>query len=110
MKKKMYKDSQLKHQIYQAKNAGKKSVEKKLTEEQVQFLRNLGFEVIPFLYWIETRTWYNVQNMKGVLKEIHYTRKKGKRTLIRRLNRKELNLLDEHDVSYEVLKYRVILK
>ena len=105
-----YKNSQLKHEVYQAKNAGKKHLTMKITEQQAEFLRRLGFRVVDYLYWIETRTWCNVSDVRGVLKELHFLRKGGKRSCVRRLNKKEIALLDEHDVRYEVMKYRIYLK
>lgn len=105
-----YNNSQLKHEVYQAKNAGKKNLTLKISEQQAEFLRNLGFKVEEYLYWIETRTWGNANNVRGVLKELHFLRKGGKRSCVRRLNRKEIALLDEYDVRYEVMKYRIYLK
>ncbi len=105
-----YNNSQLKHEVYQAKNAGKKHLTLKITEQQAEFLRRLGFKVTDYLYWIETRTWCNANDVRGVLKELHFLRKGGKRSCIKRLNKKELALLDEYDVRYEVMKYRIYLK
>lgn len=105
-----YNNSQLKHEVYQAKNAGKKNLTLKISEQQAEFLRNQGFKVEAYLYWIETRTWGNANNVHGVLKELHFLRKGGKRSCVRRLNRKEIALLDEYDVRYEVMKYRIYLK
>ena len=105
-----YNNSQLKHEVYQAKNAGKKHLTLKISEQQAEFLRRLGFRVVDYLYWIETRTWCNASDMRGVLKELHFLRKGGKRSCVRRLNKKEIALLDEHDVRYEVMKYRIYLK
>lgn len=105
-----YNNSQLKHEVYQAKNAGKKHMTLKISEQQAEFLRKLGFTVIPYLYWIETKTWCNANDVRGVLKELHFLRKGGKRSCVRRLNKKEIALLDEYDVRYEVMKYRIYLK
>lgn len=105
-----YNNSQLKHEVYQAKNAGKKHLTLKISEQQAEFLRRLGFRVVDYLYWIETRTWCNASDVRGVLKELHFLRKGGKRSCVRRLNKKEIALLDEHDVRYEVMKYRIYLK
>lgn len=105
-----YNNSQLKHEVYQAKNAGKKHLTLKITEQQAEFLRRLGFKVVDYLYWIETRTWCNANDVRGVLKELHFLRKGGKRSCIKRLNKKEIALLDEYDVRYEVMKYRIYLK
>ena len=105
-----YNNSQLKQEVYQAKNAGKKHLTLKISEQQAEFLRRLGFRVVDYLYWIETRTWCNASDMRGVLKELHFLRKGGKRSCVRRLNKKEIALLDEHDVRYEVMKYRIYLK
>lgn len=105
-----YKNSQLKHEVYQAKNAGKKHLTLKISDQQAEFLRRLGFTVVPYLYWIKTRTWGNAMNVRGVLKELHFLRKEGKRSCVRRLNKKDMTILDEHDVEYEVMKYRIYLK
>lgn len=105
-----YNNSQLKHEVYQAKNAGKKHLTLKISEQQAEFLRKLGFNVVAYLYWIETKTWHDSSEVRGVLKELHFLRKGGKRSCVRRLNKKELKLLDEYDVRYEVMKYRIYLK
>lgn len=105
-----YNNAQLKHEVYQAQNAGKKHLTLKISDQQAEFLRRLGFTVVPYLYWIETRTWSNVSNVRGVLKELHFRRKDGKRSCVRRLTKKEIAILEENDVRYEVMKYRIYLK
>ena len=105
-----YSNSQLKHEVYQAKNTGKKHLTLKISDQQAEFLRRLGFTVIPYLYWVETRTWGKVENVRGVLKELHFLRKGGKRSCVRRLTRKEISVLEEYDVRYEVMKYRIYLR
>ena len=104
-----YSDSQLKHEVYRARSAGKKYLILKISDQQAEFLRKLGFRVTEYLYWIETKTWGNVNNVQGVLKELHFLRKEGKRSCIRHLNQRELKVLNEYDVRYEVMKYRIEL-
>lgn len=109
MNNKAYKNSQLKHKVFQAKQAGKKQLIWNITDCQAEFLRQLGFRTEPFLYWIETCKWYNVQDKQGILKEIHYKRREGVRRIVKKLNRKDIRLLDEYSVNYGVLKYRILL-
>ena len=104
-----YSDSQLKNEVYRARSAGKKYLILKITEQQAEFLRKLGFKVTEYLYWIETKTWCNVNNVQGILKELHFLRKEGKRSCIKRLNHRELKVLNENAVRYEVMKYRIEL-
>lgn len=109
MKNNAYRKSDLKFKVRAAQCDGKKQLMWKLTEEQADFLRELGYRVEPYLYWIDTRTWNDVNHKPGVLKELHYLRKKGIRKKVRTLNRSEKKLLDEYAVRFGVLKYRIIL-
>jgi hypothetical protein len=105
-----YNNSQLLNEVYQARRAGKKHLILKISEQQVEVLRRSGFKVTEYLYWIETRTWHNTNCVQGVLKELHFLRKGGKESCVRHLNQKELKILDENDVRYKVIKYRIDLK
>ena len=109
MKNKAYKNSQLKHKVFEAKRTGKKQVIWNISDSQAEFLQELGFRTEPFLYWIETRKWYNVQDKQGILKEIHFKCKQGNKKIVKKLNRKDIKLLDEFSVHYGVLKYRIVL-
>ena len=109
MKNQAYKNSQLKHKVYEAKRCGKKQLIWNISDSQAEFLREMGFRTEPFLYWVETRKWYTVQDKQGILKEIHFECKRGNRRLIKKLNRKDIKLLDDFSVHYGVFKYRIIL-
>ena len=109
MKNQAYKFSELKFKIRSAQADGKKQLVWKLSEEQAEFLRNLGYRVEDYLYWIETKTWIDVRHKPGVLKELHYLRKKGVKKKIRTLSKKDRKLLEDHSVRFGVLKYRIIL-
>ena len=109
MKNQAYKLSELKFKVRSAQAEGKKQLVWKLNEEQADFLRNQGYRVDDYLYWIETRIWNDVRHKPGVLKELHYLRKKGIKKKVRTLTKKERRLLEEYAVRFGVLKYRIIL-
>lgn len=105
-----YTNAQLRHEVCQARNAGKKQLIKRISEQQADFLREEGFKVEPYLYKIQTRAWKSSDDLQGVLKELHFLRKQGVTNCVRKLNKKDLKRLDEYHVRYEVIKYRIILR
>lgn len=111
MKRNAYEHSKLKYQLLDRQSKGVKEVIWKLNPEQVEFIQQkFRFQVIPHLYEVRTKTFYNVKNAENILKEIHYSCKRGKKSIIMRLNSKEQKLLDEFEIRYRPYKYRVIIK
>lgn len=113
MKKKQYYNSKMKYELakLKEKNSRNKSFIWKLNDEQVNFVRNLGYSVEPYLYAIKTKRFYNVRNLKHpILKEIHYKNKKGCWEYVRTLTNSEKDVLKESNIKFYVAKYKILFK
>lgn len=109
MKNKNFQQSRTHKTLEQFKRNGKKAVVWKLTPEMASFLERF-YGVYPYLYTIKTRCFSNVRLLNNsLLKEIHYSKKKGKDFLTLPLNKQELITLDAYNVSYRLLKYKIEL-
>ena len=73
MKNKQYRDSKLKHTLFQMKQAKKRNPIWKLTPLQVSLIESWGFPVYPYLYRISTKPIHDVKNKCGLLKQVHFT-------------------------------------
>ena len=104
-----YTNAELKHKVYQAKRAGKKRLILGIPDEQADFLRDLGFEVKPYLYRIKTKAWSSADEVTGILKELHFLRKQGVAQCVKPLDAKKRKKLDAHNVEYKVAKYLIVL-
>ena len=110
MKNKCYRQSKMKKQLIKIRNEGREFVVWKLNKTQKQDIEELGYRVEPFIYLIETRTFYDVKKITSTfLKNLHYAKKRKKRYLVRQLKQREIDLLKEYGIKYEVLKYKIYL-
>lgn len=110
MKDRDYKNAQLKHQLFQMRNAKKKNPRWKLKAEQVEYIRSIGFPVEEYLYRIKTKPIYDVKSQSGILKTIHYSYvKEHKRYIYRTLSKKEKEILEEKGVEVKPWKYEICL-
>ena len=101
--------SAMKKQLFEKKKQGVKSVYWKLsTRQQVEEIGRI-YPLIPYLTEIHTRQFADVRNLPPLLKEIHYSYKKGKRTIVRRLRRGEAKLLVEYRVWNRPIRYEIKL-
>jgi len=108
MKKYAYEHSKLKYQLLDRQRRGVKEVIWKLEPAQVEFIEHkFGFQVIPYLYEIKTRTFYNVKVLDNLLKNIHYSCKRGKKVVVFKLSSKQKKMLNEFDVKYVPYKYKI---
>lgn len=110
MKKKQYYNSKMKYELAKLKNKNSrdKSFIWKLSDEQVDFVRTLGYVVEPYLYAIKTKRFYNVRNLKHqILKEIHYKNKNGRWEYVRPLTDSEKDVLKEYNIKFYVAKYKI---
>lgn len=111
MKKKEYYNSKIKHQLssnLRSNNNRKKSLLWKLTDEQVEFIIRLGYEVEPYLYKIETKMFKKAKNLnENILKEIHYKKKCGRKEYFRVLSNNDRKILDKYGIKYDVIKYQI---
>ena len=110
MNKNAYEQSKLKYELLDRQRRGVREVIWKLEPIQVKFIEeNFGFQVIPYLYEIETRTFYNVKTLDNLLRNIHYTHKRGKKVMFSKLKQKQIKLLDDFKVKYRPYKYKIIM-
>ena len=111
MKNSQMKLATLKYQLREYKNAGKKEVIRKLTDEQREYVETLGYATIPFLYEIVTKNFTNIKKVNGsIAKDIHYSNRKGRSKIYRKLKRQDLKILEENGIFYRSYKYRIILQ
>ena len=111
MKKKEYYNSKIKHQLsskLKSNNNREKSLFWKLTDEQVEFITKLGYEVKPYLYRIETKLFKKAKKLKeNILKEIHYKKKSGRKEYFRVLSSYDKKILDNYGIKYDVIRYQI---
>ena len=110
MKNKQFKLKQLKEKLRYRKEKGDKFVTWSLSKQALEYLIESGYRVEVELFQIKTRTFQNPKNINGILKDIHYTKKKGLKTLTRKLKKDQIRALDEYGVKYYPLKYKIFLK
>lgn len=110
MKNKDYRLAQTKYKLKELKQHRVKSVVWRLTRQQKVFIQQLGYEVIPYLYEVKTKTFMNLSSIKNSkLKEIHYSCKKGKKAIVLKLNKEDMKILEEYAVKFRPIKFKIIL-
>lgn len=105
------------NQLYQMKSKLRKLKERrvkiviwKLTREEREYVENLGYEVTPYLYEIRTKTFKNLYEIKdSKIRDIHYYSKQGKKTVVLRLKKKDMKVLEEFDVRFRPVKFKIRL-
>lgn len=111
MRKSAYDNSKLKYQLLEKKRKGVKEVIWKLNAEQKEFIEEyFKFPIEVYLYEVKTKTFYNVKALDKLLKDIHFCNKRGKTTVVFKLNEKQKQLLDEFKVKYKPYKYKIKLE
>lgn len=110
MKKEDNRFCQLKYKLRELKMRRTKSIAWRLTKEEREYIENLGYRVEPYLYEIRTRTFTDLFEINNSLvRDIHYSCKKRKKTVVLRLNRKEKKVLDEYHIKYRPVKFQIFL-
>ena len=110
MKSKDYELSQLKYKLIKLKERRVKSVIWRLTNQQRDYIENLGYEVIPYLYEVKTKTFQNFSNINNCkLKELHYSNKKGKKTVVLMLKHKDMKDFEAYSVKFRPIKFKIYL-
>ena len=110
MKKDAYENSRFKYQLLEKKRNGVKELIWKLNPTQIEFVeRKLGFIVEPYLYEVNTRIFYSVNNLDKFLKDLHYKCKRGKKSIVLELTPYQKDVLDELEIKYRPYKYRIKL-
>ncbi len=110
MKNKDFRNSRLKDTLRRDKEAGKKYIIRKLTIEQLEYVQQLGYYIEDYIYIITIRTFFDIHHInEPILKEIHYKSKAKKRTYVRKLNKKEKQILEKKGIKFRVYKYKIYL-
>lgn len=101
---------QMKYKLRKLKERRVKIVIWKLTREEKEYIENLGYEVTPYLYEIRTKTFRNLYEIKDHrIRDIHYSSKKGKKTIVLKLKNKDMRILEEFDVKFRPVKFKIRL-
>ncbi len=111
MKNSAYRYSKIKHQLNEKKQRGVRQVSWKLNFDEVEFIEKyLHYRVEPYLYEVKTRPIQGVKSSGSkILKDIHYKSLRGNKTIILTLTDKGLKLLDECEIKYRPLKFKIYL-
>lgn len=110
MKNKDYRLVQLKYKLKEQKNYKVKYVIWRLTSQQKSYIESLGYKVTPYLYEIRTRTFKNLSKINNNnLKQLHYSCKRGKKTIVLSLNSDDIEIFKEYKISFRPIKYKILL-
>lgn len=110
MKNKEYQLSQTKHKLKQLKERRVKFIIWRLSVEQKEYIERLGYKVVPYLYEVKTRTFKNIFDIHNqVLREMHYSNKKGKKTMVLRLKKEDMKALEEYNIKFHPIKFKIFL-
>jgi len=110
MKNSLLRYSGLKSRLYLLKNKRAADPIWKLDKSQQEYLANLGFPIMPWIYRIKTKAFRNIHNIPhSLIKDIHYAYKRGRKELFIKLKRDEMRLLEEYGVYVLPYKYKIIL-
>lgn len=111
MKDKQYRLARLKYQLAERKANGARRLNWKLNRAQVEYITEvLRYPVSPHLYRIQTRTLKNYrETQSSLLKQLHQANKQGKKTVVKSLNKKEVEILEDYGYKYWVEKYTIKL-
>ena len=110
MKNKQYANSRTKHQLAARKEKGQTSVVWRLTSDQLDYIKDvLGYQVQPFIYRITTKKIPRDCQTNSLLKEINYKKSHGENRLIKKLSSRDRKMLEEHNIHFVPLKYKILL-
>ncbi len=110
MKNKDFQTAKLRKQLEKFKEDGKKELIWELSYSQKRIIKELGYKIEPYLYYITTRTFFRIGNIESnLIKEIHFKSKQNKHIYKRQLNNKQKKVLDKYGVRYRVAKYKIHL-
>jgi len=107
MKNDQYRLSKLKYQLEEMKRNNCESVVKKLSPLQKEYVENLGYAVIPWIYEIDTQRIINYSYVCGLLKEIHRASCRGQRKLYKKVNNNQIKILNRAGIQFRVLNYKI---
>lgn len=101
---------ELAQKLLDLKKRKKKEVIWELDKEDEKFISiKLGYPVEHYLYTIKTKTFKNFRNLPDIIKVVHSASKNNKTTIVRYLNKKDIEDLIEYGVHFKPRKSRIIL-
>lgn len=110
MKNKQNAMSGLKYMLRDRKKKGDKIAVLKLNADQRDFVETLGYEVNPYLYKVQTRTFtWGIMKRDSLMKRIHFASKKGIRYLYLKLREEDVKVLQDCGLFVARFKDEVIL-
>ncbi len=111
MNKKCLRLAGIKHQLIQKRENGVKEVIWKIDVEQREYVEQLGYNVIPWIYEVTTRSICNIKNVRySLIKRVHYANKRGQRKVYMKPKIHDLETLAEFGIKYRPFKYKIILR
>lgn len=111
MKNKNYMKNRLKKKIHQRQNNGVEYLIWKLSPHNKRMIEELGYRVEPYLYFIQTKFFYNMNGIwSSFLKDLHYAKKNGRNYIVSQLSQTQKELLDRYRIQYYPLKYKIYLQ
>ena len=109
MKSKDYRFSKLKKDLAIRQSKGEKYLIWSLKADQLEYIIELGYDVYPYIYTIKTRKFSReIRDQYPLLKDLHYAEKHSP-FINKKLQFKDIKILDEFTVPYKPLKYRINL-
>lgn len=110
MKGKQHMLSTMKHRLNEKRRSGENEVIWQLSHVQKEYLENLGYKIIPWLYRINTRQFANISLIRNkLIRDVHYARKRGCFEIYKNLSEQDRETLREINVKYTIQKYKIIL-
>jgi len=110
MKNKQNAMSGLKFLLRAKKQKGEKTAILKLNSDQRDFVENLGYEVKPYLYKVQTRVFpWGIMRHDSLMKRVHFAARKGIRYLYLKLDAEDVKVLQDCGLFVARFKDEVIL-
>lgn len=107
-------DKKLQHMKYKLENLKRRKIRKtkewSLNKAEQTYIESLGYELEPVIYEIKTKTFKELYHIRSpLIREIHYASKAGKKRIGRPLKQEEMKLLEEYNIKFRPVKFRVII-
>lgn len=111
MKDKEHKCKILKDNLRKYKESGRKVVELELTKYEIEYVQSLGYLTDVLLYEISTKRLYHIRDIHSdLIKKVYYKNKRGIITFKTTLNSRQKKDLDQYNIRYRPVKYRIYLR
>lgn len=107
-------DNKLQHMKYKLEELKNRRIRKtkpwKLNKTEQMYIESLGYELEPYIYEINTKTFKDLYNIcSPLIKEIHYASKAGKKRIGKSLKKEDMKLLEEYSIRFRPVKFRIII-